>query len=525
MKARIRNALISVYDKEGIVSLARGLTRSGINILSTGGTARFLMDHRIPVRRIADYTGFPEILEGRVKTLHPRIHAGILAIRSKKKHLLDIKKLGIEPVDMVIANLYPFEKTAGIAGIGLDEVLEMIDIGGPTMVRAAAKNFRHVIVVVDPQDYPLVLNELKENGNVSQKLRFELAIKAFQHTGNYDMTINSFFSRIQHARKSKKEKAVAIFPEKFQCPYLKIQELRYGENPHQKAALYKEMFEHMASVCTAKKIHGKELSFNNIIDFDAALNLVTEFQKPACAIIKHTNPCGVATGKNILTAYKKALETDPVSAFGSVIAFNREVSKAVSRSLATLFVEGIIAPSFSRDALKTLTAKKNLRLLEIGNLKNYKKGGFDLKKINGGLLLQEWDDVSDDIKKAKAVTRRKPTPEELKTLALAWRVVKHVKSNGIVFARKNQIISVGAGQMSRVDSVRLCISKTYLPTKDACMASDAFFPFRDGIDEAAHAGITAVIQPGGSIRDQEVIKAANEKGIAMLFTGIRHFKH
>ncbi len=525
MKAKIRNALISVYNKEGIVTLARGLSRLGINILSTGGTARFLLDHRIPVKRISDYTSFPEILEGRVKTLHPKIHAGILAIRSKKKHLVDIKRLGIEPIDIVIANLYPFEKTASIKGIGLNEVLEMIDIGGPSMVRAAAKNFRHVTIIVDPADYLLVLSELRVKGNISLKMKFALAIKAFQHTANYDMTIHSFFSRIQRPRSPKTERVVPFFPEKFQCPYQKVQELRYGENPHQKAALYNEMFEHTASISTAEKIQGKELSFNNITDLDAGLSLVTEFQKPACVIIKHTNPCGVAIGKNISTAYKKALETDPVSAFGSVIAFNREVNKATSQALTKHFVEGIIAPSFNRDALKILSAKKNLRLMKAGNLRNHKKVGLDMKKINGGILLQEWDTISEDIGKARVVTKRKPTIEELRTLAFAWKVVKHVKSNAIVFAKKNQTISVGAGQMSRVDSVRLCISKASLPTKGACMASDAFFPFRDGIDEAARAGITAVIQPGGSIRDQEVIKAANEKGIAMLFTGIRHFKH
>ncbi len=525
MRAKIRNALISVYDKEGIITLARGLSRLGVQILSTGGTARYLIDHRIPVTRVADYTRFPEILEGRVKTLHPKIHAGILASRHKKKHLLDIKKLGIQTIDMVIANLYPFEQTASIKGIGLDEVLEMIDIGGPSMVRAAAKNFRYVTILVDPRDYPLALSELKERGNIPQKMRFELAIKAFQHTADYDMSITSFFSRIQRPSKRKKEGAAISLPDKFQCPYLKMQDLRYGENPHQKAALYKEMFEHATSVCTASQIQGKELSFNNIIDFDAALSLVTEIKRPACVIIKHTNPCGVAIGKNPSSAYTKALETDPVSAFGSVIAFNREVDKAASQMLAALFVEGIIAPSFSKEALKILSAKKNLRLLQVGNLKRYEKVGFDLKKINGGLLLQEWDDLVDDIKKAKVVTKRKPTSEELKTLDFAWKVVKHVKSNAIVFAKKNQIVSIGAGQMSRVDSVKLCIGKAFLPTKGACMASDAFFPFRDGIDEAAKAGVTAVIQPGGSIRDKEAIKAANEHRMAMLFTGIRHFKH
>ncbi len=525
MKLKVKSALISLYDKQGIISFARGLSRLGIQILSTGGTARYLEDHNIPVARVADYTEFPEILEGRVKTLHPKIHAGILASRHKKKHLREIKDLGIEPIDMVIANLYPFERTASIKGIGLDEVLEMIDIGGPSMVRAAAKNFRHVTILVDPRDYPSVLNELKEKGNVSQKMRFELAIKAFQHTANYDMSITSFFSRIQRPRKVEQERTAPSFPEKFQCPYIKVQDLRYGENPHQKAALYKEMFEHATSICTADQLQGKELSFNNIIDFDAALSLVTEFKRPACAIIKHTNPCGAAVGKDPLSAYSKALETDPVSAFGSVIAFNREVDKATSQKLAALFVEGIIAPSFSKGALNILSAKKNLRLLQVGNLKRYEKVGFDLKKINSGLLLQEWDDMEQEIKKVKVVTKRKPTSEELKTLHFAWKVVKHVKSNAIVFARKNQTVSVGAGQMSRVDSVKLCISKAFLPIKKACMASDAFFPFRDGIDEAAKAGITAVIQPGGSIRDQEAIKAANEHGMTMLFTGTRHFKH
>ncbi|MEW5806552.1 MAG: bifunctional phosphoribosylaminoimidazolecarboxamide formyltransferase/IMP cyclohydrolase [Acidobacteriota bacterium] len=525
MKLKIRRALISVYEKEGIAELARGLHALGVEILSTGGTARMLADKGIPVTRLSEYTGLPEMLDGRVKTLHPKIHAGILALRTKKKHLADIKKLGAKPIDLVVVNLYPFEKTASMEGIGQDELLEMIDIGGPTMVRAAAKNFRHAVVVVDHNDYPSILEALRERGDIPIEKKWELAIKAFQHTASYDAAIYSYLSKLDHTGKLSEKAAASAFPEKLILQYLKVQDLRYGENPHQKGAFYREKMEKVPTVAGARQLQGKELSFNNIMDFDAALSLVAEFTEPACCIIKHTNPCGTATGKNTLIAYRKALETDPISAFGGVIAFNREVDKTTALAIAPNFVEGIIAPSFSDEAVNALSAKKNLRLLEAGDLKSYRKIGLDMRKINGGLLLQEWDFITEDVRKAKVVTKRKPTSKEMKALAFAWKVIKHVKSNAIVFTREDQTVSVGAGQMSRVDSVKLCIKKACIPTRGAVMASDAFFPFRDGIDQAARAGITAVIQPGGSIRDEEVIKAADQKKIAMLFTGVRHFKH
>ena len=525
MKLKVKNALISVYEKEGIIDLVRGLSSLGVNILSTGGTSRLLSDKGIAVTNISEYTGFPEMLEGRVKTLHPKIHAGILALRNKKSHLAVLKKFGIELIDMVVVNLYPFEKTASLEGIEFDEILEMIDIGGPTMVRAAAKNFRDVVIVVDPADYQPIIHDLREQGDIQIEKRFELALKAFQHTSHYDAAIYSYFSEIDHTGKPAQKKLFQDFPERLLLQFMKTQELRYGENPHQRGAFYRERIKNIASVAYSVQLQGKELSFNNIMDFDASLSLVTEFTAPACVIVKHTNPCGAATGQDLLTAYQSALETDPVSAFGSVIAFNRKLDRRTAEAIASTFIEGIIAPGFYPEALKIFSSKKNLRVLQIGDLKNFRKIGFDLRRVNGGILVQDWDAMAENIKKAKVVTKRKPAPDEMEALAFAWKVVKHVKSNAIVFARKDRTVAVGAGQMSRVDSVRLCIQKAQVPVKGSVMASDAFFPFRDGVDEAGRAGITAVIQPGGSIRDEEVIKAADEKKIAMLFTGVRHFRH
>jgi len=520
---RVGRALVSVYDKEGIVDLCRVLESRDIEILSSGGTARLLGEHGIPITRVADYTGSPEMLDGRVKTLHPRIHAGILAVRSNEQHMHDLREAAIEPIDLVVVNLYPFEKTAAIEGIALQEAVEMIDVGGPTMVRAAAKNFAHVGVVVRPEDYAPVADELRETGMLSAETRRSLATTAFRHTARYDSAIYSYLDGVNDDGGA--TDLTSGFPATLELEYLKEQELRYGENPHQKAAFYREPLAGGASVAGAQQLQGKPLSFNNILDFDAALATTVEFAEGACTIIKHGNPCGVALGSEPRSAFERALECDPMSAFGGVIAFNRSVDGRAAEAIAEQFYEGVIAPRFDDEAREILKRKKKLRLLEIGPLGDAPTSGRDIRRVRGGLLVQDWDRIEEDVRKAEVVTSRKPTEEEWRALAFGWTVARHVKSNAIVFARSDRTVGIGAGQMSRVDSVRLGIEKARSSMEGAAMASDAFFPFRDGVDTAVAAGVRAVVQPGGSIRDKDVVAAADEQGVTMVFTGRRHFRH
>lgn len=523
--ATISRALVSVYDKEGIVELGRELDGLGIAILSTGGTARYLMDGGVPVSRIASYTGFPEMLDGRVKTLHPKIHAGIMAVRGNAKHMQDIKRAGIKPIDLVVVNLYPFQQTAAMPGIGFDEIVEMIDVGGPTMLRAAAKNFRHVAVLVDPLDYPRAIEEISRTGSLSEAFRFELAKKAFRHVAAYDTAIFSYLSRLRPDGTISPEAEQSPYPDNLTLEFFKIQDLRYGENPHQSAGFYRELSSAGPSIASALKLQGKELSFNNIVDLDAALALVAEFEGPVCAIIKHNNPCGVGLAESAAEAYAKALETDPVSAYGGVIGFNVPVDGEAASAIVAQFVEAIVAPAFTAEAQEILGAKKHIRLLEVGPLRSYAPPGLDLKRVNGGLLAQEWDRRDASPSELRVVTRRAPNADETQAMRFAWKIAKHVRSNAIVYAAKDRTLGIGAGQMSRVDSARLGAEKARRSLAGSVLASDAFFPFRDGLDEAAARGVTAIIQPGGSIRDDETIAAADEHDMAMVFTGYRHFRH
>ncbi len=519
---KIGRALISVSDKNGIVEFAKGLSECGVEIISTGGTAKKINDSGVNVQEISDFTGFPEMLSGRVKTLHPLVHGGILAIRDDETHQKQVEEHGIKYIDMVVVNLYPFETTIAKDDCPLAEAVENIDIGGPTMIRSAAKNHRSVAVVVDPADYGSILDELKKNnGGLSESTSFDLSAKAFSHTARYDSVISNYFNPLKSDAKEE------VFPEEFGIGVKKIQKLRYGENPHQKAAFYKVSGER-GGIADIKQLHGKELSFNNIVDVDGALSVVLEFDEIAVAIIKHTNPCGAAVSKtSVKDAYVKALATDPVSAFGSIIAINREVDEDAAGEISKLFVEAIIAPSFSEGALNILTTKKNIRLLTLDfeEAKKRRASMPDIKRVLGGLVIQERDVHKVDKNSVTVPTKRKPTEEELEGLMFAWKIMKNVKSNAILFANKDQTVGVGAGQMSRVDSVKIAKMKANLPTEGCLLASDAFFPFRDGIDEAAKAGVVAIIQPGGSVRDEEVIQACDEHGIAMVFTSIRHFKH
>lgn len=520
--ARIRRAIISVSDKRGIVEFARGLHRLGIEIYGSGGTAKALREKKIGVKDIDEYTGFPEILDGRVKTLHPKIHAGILAMREKREHMKVLKNGGISTFDMIVVNLYPFEATIKKPACSMEEAIENIDIGGPTLIRAAAKNYRNVCVVVDPDDYGRVLDLLRrKNGNLDVGVLFDLAKKAFAHTAWYDASISNYLHSITDGGKRGR------FPGVFTWQWDKLQDLRYGENPHQAAAFYRDAKDPVAGVGYAEQLQGKELSFNNIVDIDAAFSLVLEFEEPAVAIIKHTNPCGVGISrKRLADAFRKANECDPVSAYGGIVALNRKVNVECAGEMAKIFFEAIIAPDFDREALKILGKKKNLRLMKI-QVKAFERHQRELegKNVSGGLLLQTADNITLDRKNLKIVTRRKPTRDELSALSFAWKVCKHVKSNAIVLARKDRSLGIGAGQMSRVDSAKIAIMKAQVKTKGCVVASDAFFPFRDGVDVVADAGAVAIIQPGGSIRDEEVIKAADEHGIAMVFTAIRHFNH
>jgi phosphoribosylaminoimidazolecarboxamide formyltransferase / IMP cyclohydrolase len=520
---RVKRALLSVTDKTGLVDFARQLGGMQVELISTGGTARTLRDAGLTVRDVADLTGFPEMLDGRVKTLHPKVHGGILHLRDSLEHLATVAEHEIEPIDMVVVNLYAFEETARKRGVPFGELVENIDIGGPSMVRSAAKNFEDVAVVTATGDYEgLAAEMLAHQGALSFETRWRLARQAFTVTAKYDSAIAMTFNKIAAERQSEPALGSAgssQFPPTLLIAYAKTADLRYGENPHQAAALYGDGTG--AGVAGGQQLQGKELSYNNLVDLDAAWELVQEFDQPAVTIIKHSNPSGVAIASSVVEAYQKALATDPVSAFGSVIGVNREVDDALAEELAKLFVEAIAAPSFSEGARAKLSAKKNLRLLVV----KHAAPGKVVKQISGGLLLQDEDLEDTAGSEFKVVTTREPTAEEMDALLFAWRVAKHVKSNAIVYARDGQTIGVGAGQMSRVDAAKFGAMKAVLPLVNSVAASDAFFPFPDGLEAVAAAGATAVIQPGGSVRDQEVIDAANRLGLAMVFTGVRHFLH
>lgn len=515
---KVSRALVSVSDKKGILDLGKRLAKLGVEILSTGGTARAFREAGIPVKDVSDFTGFPEMLDGRVKTLHPRVHGGILG-RPTEEHRRQMREHGIEAIDLVVVNLYPFRETVA-RGASFEDVIENIDIGGPAMVRSAAKNHERVTVVVDPADYDRVLGELERHGELPQTLRFELCRKAFAHTAAYDGAIASHLGRL-----SETGAPVSDFPLTLH-PSLRLERpLRYGENPQQKAAFYAWEAPSGMSLASADVIQGKELSYNNLLDLDAAMRLCAEFALPAACIIKHTNPCGVAVAaEGVLQAYRLARETDPVSAFGGIVAVNRKVEEDLAKQLAEVFLECIVAPEFSSAALKVLEPKKNLRLLRAA-ISGVAPGQLDLRSVSGGVLVQTSDATALPASEAKVVSKRKPTQAELDDLDFAWRVAKHVKSNAIVFCGRGRTLAVGAGQMSRVDSVKLAVAKAQLPLAGSVLASDAFFPFRDGLDEAAKAGVSAVIEPGGSVRDDEVIAAANQHDIALLFAGERHFRH
>lgn len=517
--AKITRALISVSDKNGIIEFSQQLANYGVELLSTGGTAKLLREAGLVVKDVSEFTGFPEMLDGRVKTLHPKVHGGLLGMRSNPEHVAKMKEHGIENIDMVVVNLYPFEATTAKEGCRLEDAIENIDIGGPTMLRSAAKNYPDVTVLVDSSDYVQVLEEMKANaGAVSATTNFALAVKVFQHTAAYDGAISNYLG-------ARLTSEVQEYPPTFTLQVKKAQDLRYGENPHQTAAFYVEGRISEPCVSNARQLQGKELSFNNIIDLDAAIETVKEFEQSAAVIIKHTNPCGVALADSPLTAYLKARECDPLSAFGGIVGFNRTVDAATATELTSTFLEAVIAPGYSEEALAIFTAKKNVRVMQVPLLDSYIADGFDLKRVTGGLLMQGRDLGMISALDCRVVTERIPTASEYEALDFAWRVCKHVKSNAIVFSNRDQTVGIGAGQMSRVDSSKIAVQKALLPTQGTVLASDAFFPFRDGIDAAAEAGVTAIIQTGGSVRDEEVIKAANEHGIAMIFTTMRHFKH
>ncbi|MCF8780740.1 bifunctional phosphoribosylaminoimidazolecarboxamide formyltransferase/IMP cyclohydrolase [Vibrio sp. IRLE0018] len=524
----IRRALISVSDKTGIVEFAQALAERGVDILSTGGTARLLAEQGIAVTEVSDYTGFPEMMDGRVKTLHPKVHGGVLGRRGQDNEVM--AKHGINPIDMVVVNLYPFAETVAKEGCTLADAVENIDIGGPTMVRSAAKNHKDVTIVVNASDYHRVITEMDANDtSLTLETRFDLAIAAFEHTAAYDgMIANYFGTMVPSYGENKEGDEESKFPRTFNQQFIKKQDMRYGENSHQAAAFYVEANPQEASVATTRQIQGKALSYNNIADTDAALECVKEFNEPACVIVKHANPCGVALGKDILEAYNRAYQTDPTSAFGGIIAFNQELDAETATAIVERqFVEVIIAPSVSAEAIEVVAAKKNVRLLECGEWTT-KTTGFDVKRVNGGLLVQDRDQGMVSLDDLKVVSKRQPTEEELKDALFCWKVAKYVKSNAIVYSKGDMTIGVGAGQMSRVYSAKIAGIKAAdegLQVEGCVMASDAFFPFRDGIDAAAEAGIKCVIQPGGSMRDDEVIAAADEHGMAMIFTGMRHFRH
>jgi phosphoribosylaminoimidazolecarboxamide formyltransferase/IMP cyclohydrolase len=511
----IKRALISVSDKSGIIEFAQVLVSKDIEIISTGGTAKLLKDNNIPVTEVSEYTGYPEMMAGRVKTLNPIIHGGILARRGVDEKVM--AENDIKPIDLVVVNLYPFQSTIDDPDCSIEDAIENIDIGGPAMLRSSAKNYLSVTVVVDCKDYQLILNELNDNNDTSLETRRKLALKTFEHTAQYDGAIANYLGQEEDG-----------FSNTLNLQFVKSQTMRYGENPHQNAAFYKEINPNKACISSSKQIQGKPLSFNNLADADAALECVRNFDNPSCVIVKHANPCGVATRESILSAYQHAYKTDPTSAFGGIIAFNRELDKKTARSIIDKqFVEVIIAPSVNNDAQMVLSDKENIRVLVCGSLSK-PKPTLDFKSISGGLLVQDKDLGQLDIKDLKCVTKIQPTPEQIKDLLFAWKVAKYVKSNAIVYAKNLMTIGIGAGQMSRIYSAKIAGIKATdenLVVEGSVMASDAFFPFRDGIDAAAKAGIKAIIHPGGSLRDKDVIDAANEHDIAMIFTGMRHFKH
>ena len=523
----IKRALISVSDKTGLVEFAKRLSQHSVEIISTGGTARTLKEAGLTVRDVSDLTGFPEILGGRVKTLHPKVHGGLLAVRDNPDHQQQVKQNDISYIDLVVVNLYPFRETVARDEVTVDEAIENIDIGGPSMIRSAAKNFADVVVIVDPSDYSAVADELSDSGGVSKATRFRLARRAFETTSRYDAAISEFLESsiaMDPATDLLRVEKSAGLPAGVNLFAKKSLDLRYGENPHQRAALYLTG-DSSSGVAGAEKLQGKELSFNNLIDLEAAWSLVSELTGTACAIIKHTNPCGAATANDVAEAFDKARATDPVSAFGGIIGFNRTLTQAAAEAIGETFFEAIAAPDYEPAALEVLASKKNLRVMRVRS-SDAGVPQLDLRVISGnGLLIQDRDLGVLDPEKLRVVSERHPTDEEMRALRFAWIIGKHVKSNAIVYARDGQLVGVGAGQMSRVDSVKLAAMKSKLAVSGCVMASDAFFPFRDGIDEAAGVGITAVIQPGGSVRDEEVIAAANERNIAMVFTGMRHFKH
>jgi phosphoribosylaminoimidazolecarboxamide formyltransferase/IMP cyclohydrolase len=523
---RIQRALLSVAHKDGIVEFAKTLHGVGVEVLSTGGTAQLLRAAGIPVVGVADYTGFPEILDGRVKTLHPRIHGGILADRDDPSHRAALAAHGIAPIDLVAVNLYPFAAVVSRPGISREEAFEHIDIGGPALVRAAAKNYRAVVVLVDPADYPRVGAELQSRGEVGPELRWELARKAFAHTAQYDAVIAAYLAQDQPPWRLDDRAAGAGFPAALTLTFAKVQELRYGENPHQAAAFYRDQLGGGLSLAAARQLQGKALSYTNLLDLNAALQLILEFpEAAACCIIKHTNPCGVGLGDSLVEAFERARACDPMSAYGGVIGVNRPLDEATVQAMKGLLVEAIIAPACTEAALAGLRRREQLRLLTLPDLSHAAPAPYELRSIAGGLLVQARDADGWQADRVRVVSQRQPTPEEWQGLAFAWRVCKHVKSNAIVLARAGQTVGIGAGQMSRVDAVRLAAAKAQLPTAGTVLASDAFFPFRDGVDEAAKVGVTAIAHPGGSIRDDEVRQAADAHGMAMVLTGVRHFKH
>ncbi len=525
---KVRRAIISVTDKTGVVEFAKELAAQGVEIISTGGTADMIKNSGVAVVPISTYTGFPEMLDGRLKTLHPRIHGGILGMRDNPKHREEMESYGILPIDMVVVNLYAFEETVA-KGCTLDDAIESIDIGGPTMLRAAAKNHNDVAVVVDPADYAGIIGEMKDKkGMLSKQTRFRLAKKVFQTTARYDAAISNYLGSVPEIPGVEPARD---FPETFTAQFEKVQDLRYGENPHQKAAFYRKRTKGPAGLADAKQLQGKELSYNNILDLNAALTIAAEFHEPAAVIIKHNNPCGVAVSKaGILEAYENAYACDKTSAFGGIVGFNRPVSKEAAKTLAKIFLEAVIAPGFEAGALEVLGAKKNLRVLDFGEITPEKlrfgKDDFDMKRVSGGVLLQTLDvESASDL---KTVTKRGPDEKELEDLLFAWNVCKHVRSNAIILACDGRTIGIGAGQMSRIDSTRIAVLKARdagLEVRGSVLASDAFFPFSDNVDLAAEQGVTAIIQPGGSIRDEDVIKAADGHNMAMVFTGVRHFRH
>lgn len=513
-----KRAIISVSDKTGIIELAAKLSELGVEIISTGGTAVVIRQAGIPVTEVSEVTGFPECLDGRVKTLHPNIHAGVLAIRKNGEHMRQLDELGINPIDFVIVNLYPFKQTILKKDVKLEEAIENIDIGGPTLLRAAAKNSQDVVVVVDPDDYPRIIDEMQNNGEVSKETKFLLAAKVFEHTAHYDALIAEYL---------RKQSGAQDFPEFLTLTFEKVQSMRYGENPHQNAVFYREIGNYPGSLVNAKQLHGKELSFNNINDTNGALSLLSEFDEPTVVAVKHANPCGVGSASSIYDAYKKAYEADPISIFGGIIAANREIDKETAEEINKIFIEIVVAPSYTKEALEILTRKKNIRVLVLEDIQKPRRNDvWDVKKVYGGLLVQQENNkLLPEISELKVVTEKKPTEKEMEDLIFAWKVVKHTKSNGIAIARDKQSLGIGAGQVNRIWAVEHAIERSGDKVRGAVLASDAFFPFSDCVEAAAKAGIKAIMQPGGSIRDQESIDACNKYGIAMIFTGIRHFKH